>query len=411
MPVSLTPTLLPKRNKTQQLFWTNTWPQLKEEGWNYDGKRFFYPPKRRQAGCAEAKEFFSGIGEITEYIRKNPVRFIDDHAKGGDASAEEHKSSGEDTKKKSSMKKKQKVVESDKDSDVTVSSEENDGEDGDTAFTPYSSPKPEPSAPTPKTSSFRLESALSSSSSANASSPFTKKQAKKESKKSIIKLRVVPLKERQSKKKSMSMDSGAKQYICDRCGRTDFINGHALGGHKKYCSKPEYREARERSEMKSNGMHLKRKRSVSAGSCSDSPRTACGGREMNFNESQFNLLGITSSIRDFADRVDDLDEAELDKALNTKDLFDLQVIQTVLREERARISGRLAGMASVSPDSFNSNTPRSMMIDDSSFDDFLVDQEAEEIREEQKAATPEEIEADINLEASMGSDMAVALGF
>lgn len=132
---------------------------------------------------------------------------------------------------------------------------------------------------------------------------------------------------------------------------------------------------------------------------------------MNFNESQFNLLGITSSIRDFADRVDDLDEAELDKALNTKDLFDLQVIQTVLREERARISGRLAGMASVSPDSFNSNTPRSMMIDDSSFDDFLVDQEAEEIREEQKAATPEEIEADINLEASMGSDMAVALGF
>lgn len=201
MPVSLTPTLLPKRNKTQQLFWTNTWPQLKEEGWNYDGKRFFYPPKRRQAGCAEAKEFFSGIGEITEYIRKNPVRFIDDHAKGGDASAEEHKSSGEDTKKKSSMKKKQKVVESDKDSDVTVSSEENDGEDGDTAFTPYSSPKPEPSAPTPKTSSFRLESALSSSSSANASSPFTKKQAKKESKKSIIKLRVVPLKERQSKKK------------------------------------------------------------------------------------------------------------------------------------------------------------------------------------------------------------------
>ena len=31
-----------------------------------------------------------------------------------------------------------------------------------------------------------------------------------------------------------------KVFICNRCGRNDFINGHALGGHKKYCSKPEY---------------------------------------------------------------------------------------------------------------------------------------------------------------------------
>lgn len=31
-----------------------------------------------------------------------------------------------------------------------------------------------------------------------------------------------------------------KEYICNRCGRSDFMNGHALGGHKKYCGKPEY---------------------------------------------------------------------------------------------------------------------------------------------------------------------------
>ena len=54
--------------------------------------------------------------------------------------------------------------------------------------------------------------------------------------------------------------------------------------------------------------------------------------------------------------------------------------------------------------------PSSMMI--SSFEDFLVDhEEAEEIREEQKAATPEEIAADLDLENSVGSDMAMSLGF
>jgi hypothetical protein len=31
-----------------------------------------------------------------------------------------------------------------------------------------------------------------------------------------------------------------KKYICNRCGRCNFTNGHALGGHKKYCKKPEY---------------------------------------------------------------------------------------------------------------------------------------------------------------------------
>lgn len=31
-----------------------------------------------------------------------------------------------------------------------------------------------------------------------------------------------------------------KKFVCDRCGRNDFTNGHALGGHKKYCRKPEY---------------------------------------------------------------------------------------------------------------------------------------------------------------------------
>ena len=38
------------------------------------------------------------------------------------------------------------------------------------------------------------------------------------------------------------MSNKKKIYTCDRCGRNDFINGHALGGHKKYCMKTLYYE-------------------------------------------------------------------------------------------------------------------------------------------------------------------------
>ena len=34
--------------------------------------------------------------------------------------------------------------------------------------------------------------------------------------------------------------SGIPLYVCDRCGKNDFPNGHALGGHKRYCGKPQY---------------------------------------------------------------------------------------------------------------------------------------------------------------------------
>ena len=33
-----------------------------------------------------------------------------------------------------------------------------------------------------------------------------------------------------------AVDSIAKQYVCDRCGRTNFVDGHALGDHKKHCN-------------------------------------------------------------------------------------------------------------------------------------------------------------------------------
>merc|ERR1711968_42475 len=36
------------------------------------------------------------------------------------------------------------------------------------------------------------------------------------------------------------MGTGKLTFVCNRCGRTEFKNGHALGGHKKYCLKKQY---------------------------------------------------------------------------------------------------------------------------------------------------------------------------
>tara|TARA_B100001093_G_scaffold513635_1_gene585969 strand:- start:187 stop:684 length:498 start_codon:yes stop_codon:yes gene_type:complete len=40
--------------------------------------------------------------------------------------------------------------------------------------------------------------------------------------------------------KQEKINNGERIYTCNRCGRNNFPNGHALGGHKKYCRKKEY---------------------------------------------------------------------------------------------------------------------------------------------------------------------------
>ena len=57
------------------------------------------------------------------------------------------------------------------------------------------------------------------------------------------------------------MDKTSKKiYVCDRCVRCDFINGHALGGHKKYCGKPEYKHIKKMKIQKDNIKKNKKKR-------------------------------------------------------------------------------------------------------------------------------------------------------
>ena len=49
------------------------------------------------------------------------------------------------------------------------------------------------------------------------------------------------------KKGSTSSNRAGSAHVCDRCGKS-FTNGHALGGHKKYCSKPQFNK-----KLKSKG--------------------------------------------------------------------------------------------------------------------------------------------------------------
>merc|ERR1711871_656487 len=200
---------------------------------------------------------------------------------------------------------------------------------------------------------------------------------------------------------SKSLDSGSKVYICDRCGRSNFINGHALGGHKKYCMKPEYDEARARAHTKAqrttDGRKRKRSSSFPAEGASrkrlsETTTPNSISRTSSSSSSGFNLQGITNSIRDFADRVDDLDHMELDEALNTSDLFELQVIQTVLREEKARLNGRLAGLEAAER---HDPIPLADI-----FDDVPDDQE-------QKSG---EVDDDFETEL-VGTELAMSLGF
>lgn len=387
-----TPHHRPRRNLAAKSFWKKTWPALKDQGWDYDGKRFFYPPdgykeyaqKQNRSG-SDVKEFFDGIAEVGEYVRQNPgINFVREEAgvkpanakSPGGATEEEHKTaSNEDAK---SIAKGQ---------DSKLPAARNKAGEAMVLRTPCSSPKEEPNGPVPKTE-FRLAAA-----SGPEPAPST---VKKDRKKATIKLRRVKPPRRMH---SQSLDSGPKRYICDRCGRDNFINGHALGGHKKYCSKPEYDEARARANNRAqrsvDGRH-KRKRSSSfpaEGSSHNGDLTSNSiSRTSSSSSSGFNLQGITNSIRDFADRVDDLDEIELDEALNTSDLFELQVIQTVLREERARLTGRLAGLEAGEP---HEPIPLADIFDD-----------VPDLEEQKSAEVDDEYETEL-----VGTELAMSLGF
>merc|ERR1711907_258083 len=133
----------------------------------------------------------------------------------------------------------------------------------------------------------------------------------------------------------------------------DFTNGHALGGHKKYCQKPQYDEAREKKLKRS------RKRSRVDPKANSAISRSMSKAKSKVRKPLLDLNGITKTIRNFTENTKntvldkhvchkskneggDLDI--LDHVIHTKDLFEHEVVQQALREEKARLSGRIAGL-------------------------------------------------------------------
>ena len=87
-----------------------------------------------------------------------------------------------------------------------------------------------------------------------------------------------------------------------------------------------------------------------------------------------------------------MDDIELDEALNTSDLFELQVIQTVLREERARLTGRLAGLEAAEP---HDPIPLADIFDD-----------VPGVEEQKSGEVDDEYETEL-----VGTELAMSLGF
>ena len=56
--------------------------------------------------------------------------------------------------------------------------------------------------------------------------------------------------------------SGIPLYVCDRCGKNDFPNGHALGGHKRYCGKPQYYSSVTKDNNNNAGLQPQKKRKI-----------------------------------------------------------------------------------------------------------------------------------------------------
>jgi len=401
-----------KQQRLDDRFWKQTWPTLKANGWSVDARDgAFYPPqaqkmhaaKRRRLG-SEHKNCFKNIHELTIYLSSNPVLYVGESkstsgresagkgkftksrgkfapqtsvimtktcdAKDGVSMAQNKDSTTKDNFKTSKSQAEEKLADFFSRSPSSVAASPamastiefiNQNKSGrkinDANFDG-------PSLALPPSATQKLENTIG----------VKKKKAKKLTEKKKTKKLTLrgpskdfrksanmemktkkKIKQKVKKKKNWrrTVNKNPRIFMCDRCGRDDFTNGHALGGHKKYCQKPQYDEAREKKLKRS------RKRSRLDPKANSAINRSMSKAKSKVRKPLLDLNGITKKIRKFAENTNstlldkhvchkskneggDLDI--LDHVIQTKDLFELEVVQQVLREEKARLSGRIAGL-------------------------------------------------------------------
>lgn len=129
-----------------------------------------------------------------------------------------------------------------------------------------------------------------------------------------------------------------KKFICNRCGRDDFINGHALGGHKKYCQKPEYYDKSYiKKRKKKNNKKTKRKRNKK-----NVPKIWNKDLEMDLGQIIYsinNLFGINFT-KNTKKQEKEL-EKKLSKILNSKDFEDILIIRHFLNSSKDNLENQI----------------------------------------------------------------------
>jgi hypothetical protein len=131
-----------------------------------------------------------------------------------------------------------------------------------------------------------------------------------------------------------------KVFICDRCGRKDFINGHALGGHKKYCQKPEYYD---KFGKKINCRKNKKKNKKKNKNKNEKKKTVWN------KDLQMDLGGIIDSMDSLfglnfeknTKKQEKIFEKKLIKILNSKDFEDILIIRYFLNFNKENLKNQI----------------------------------------------------------------------
>jgi len=185
-------------------------------------------------------------------------------------------------------------------------------------------------------------------------------------------------KKKEGKRSASTMfrdEEGRRRWRCDRCGRKDFISGHALGGHRKYCAKPRYQHAQKLRTKTLKRMHLREiaEEAKSTPPADDVRRTDSPRLDFDLQmewvsvplETGHHSPSPKFDLRDWCASSSDLSMPcdfsfgfgmpiktsfsqnianQLDWASRSCSLDELQEIQSLLRTEYGRIAGIVASM-------------------------------------------------------------------
>jgi len=218
------------RVRSNSEFWKVTWPQLQAKGWvasqNDRGRQIYLPPKGMYVGGDSLGVDLRTPTQVLNFVASHEVRDSSDESgsvtSGTDRDADDELEEDEKCARKKCVTRESRS--------------------GSMLRTPAICPKASPPL---------IETALDLAGDGKAEhTPTTIGPSKKRRKVNTDKVsrssargptkNAKSAADENSSTTMLNPKTGKLTFVCNRCGRTEFKNGHALGGHKKYCLKKQY---------------------------------------------------------------------------------------------------------------------------------------------------------------------------